>query len=119
MNPLVYAYLGDAIYECHIREYLIKKKICKVNDLHKEAVKYVGAVAQAKFLKQLKEMNFFNDEEQDFIKRARNQKTKSSPKGTDILTYKHATALEAIIGYLYLKGDKEKLDKIMKIITEE
>ena len=119
LNPQEMAYIGDAIYEIYVRKYLIEKGIRKVNNLQKEAKKYVSAIGQSNYLKKLLEKNIFNDNELDIIKRARNFKTQSKPKNTDILTYKHATALEAIIGYLYLNNNEDKIDQIMKIILED
>ena len=114
-SALVYAYLGDAIYELYIREFLIEKGIVKVNELQKQSVSYVSAKAQAKFLRELINKDFFNDEELSVIKNARNHKSHSS-KSTDILTYKHATALEAIIGYLYYQKDKKRIEQIINEI---
>lgn len=119
INPLVLAYLGDAIYETYIREMLIRKNICKVNDLQKEAVNYVSARAQAKILFELLNSNILFEVEIEIIKRARNTKSASRPKSVDILTYKHATALEALIGYLYFENQKERIDLIMSIIMRE
>lgn len=118
INSLVLAYLGDAIYEVYVREMLIKKGINKVNDLQLEAIKYVSAKGQAAVLTELTNNNYFSDEELDVIKRARNSKTSSHPKNTDILTYKHATAFEALIGYLYLK-DKNRLNETIDNIIGE
>lgn len=119
INALVLAYIGDAIYELYIRESLIKKGINKVNDLQKEAVKYVSARSQASFLDGLIKNAFLADDELDIIKRARNAKTISHPKSVDILTYKHATALEALIGYLDIIGNKERIQMIMEKIIGE
>ena len=119
INVLVLAYLGDTIYEDYIRKYLINKNIAKVNDLQKEASNYVSAKNQAAFLKILLENNFFTEEEQSIIRRARNSKSNSHPKNCDIVTYKHATALEAIIGYLELSNNKNRIDEIMNEILGE
>ena len=116
VNVLVLAYLGDTIYEDYIRKFLINKKIGNVNDLQKAAVNYVSAVNQAKFLQELMDEEFFNDDEIAVIKRARNYKSNSHPKNCDILTYKHATALEALIGYLELTNNRDRIDKIMEKI---
>lgn len=113
INVLVLAYLGDNVYEYYVRRFLINKKISNVNDLQKNAVNYVSAKNQAKFLEMLLEENFFTDEEIDIIKRARNHKGVSHPKNCDILTYKHATALEALIGYLKLENRNDRIDLIM------
>ena len=117
-NVLVLAYLGDSIYEVYIREYLINKNIVKVDNLQKEAIKYVSAKAQAKIINDLIEKNILNEEELEIFKRARNHKGTRHPKNTDILTYKYSTGFEAIIGYLYLEN-KERLNKIINIILED
>ena len=117
-NVLTLAYIGDAIYELYIREYLINKGITKVNDLQTEAVKYVSASNQAAFLKEMINNNFFTEEELDIIKKARNHKSHKS-KSTDIVTYKHSTAIEALIGYLYFKNNKKRIEEIMNYIKGE
>lgn len=118
INPLVLAYMGDAIYESYIREYLINKKIVKVNDLQTEAIKYVSATSQAKFLKEMLENNFLTEIEQNIIRTARNHKSRKS-KSTDIITYKHSTALEALIGYLYFNKNIKRIEEIMDYIKGE
>lgn len=118
INVLVLAYLGDTIYENYVRKYLVLSGIANVDALQKRAVLYVSAKAQAKFLKKLMDEDFFSEEEMTVIKRARNNRSTSHPKNCDIITYKHATALEAIIGYLDLKGNRERIDKIMNFILK-
>ncbi len=117
-NVLVLAYLGDAIYEVYIREYLINNNIVKVDMLQKEAIKYVSAKAQAKIVNSLIEQGILSDDELEIFYRARNHKGTRHPKNTDIITYKHSTGFEAIIGYLYLE-DKKRLNKIINIILED
>ena len=114
-NVLVLAYIGDAIYELYVREYIVNKGIVKVELLQKEATKYVSAKAQAKFLQQINE--YLTDEEKTIVNRARNHKGNRHPKNTDIITYKYATGLEAIIGYMYL-NNRQRLNEIMKYILE-
>lgn len=116
INVLVLAYLGDTIYENYVRRYLIGLKIANVNNLQKEAINYVSAKAQAKFLKEMISINMLTDEEIAVFKRARNYKTVSHPKNCDIVTYKYATGLEAIIGYLDLENKKERIDEIMNFV---
>ena len=118
VNVLVLAYLGDTIYENYVRKYLILKGISHVNDLQKEAISYVSAKNQAHFVQSMIDNNFLFDEELDVIKRARNYKTTSHPKNTDIITYKYATGLEALIGYLDLINNKERIDEIMNFILK-
>ena len=119
MNSLTLAYLGDSVYEIYVRSFLIKKGIVKVNNLQKEAVKYVSARGQAKYLKKLIENNILTLEEINVVKRARNHKTISHPKNTDIITYKLATGLEALIGYLKINNNEKRIDEIMNYILKE
>ncbi len=116
INVLVLAYLGDAVYELYVRKALINRKINHVNELQTSSLDYVSAKRQAFFLNQLLEENFFNEEELTVIHRARNYKSNRHPKNCDILTYKHATALEAVIGYLSYLGKDDRIQQIMKKI---
>ena len=118
INVLVLAYLGDTIYEDYVREYLIKSGIANVNDLQTESIKYSSAIAQCTIVKKLSEEDFFTEEELEIIKRARNHKASSHPKNCDIVTYKYATGLEALIGYLKLDKKEERINEIMKNILK-
>lgn len=112
MSPLVLAYLGDTVYETYIREYLIRQNTQrKVNDLHKLAIKYVKAKAQATIIHEI-EIEL-TEEESKIYKRGRNQKSNTSPKNADIIDYKHATGFEALVGYLYLNNEVERLQYII------
>lgn len=119
INVITLAYLGDAIYEVYIRKHLIEKGIALVDDLQKEAVKYVSAKSQSRILKWLEDKDIFKEEEIDIIKRGRNYKRGSHPKNTDIITYKNSTGFEALIGYLYLEKENNRIDELMKLILEE
>ena len=116
INSLALAFLGDTIYEDYVREYLIKKGIANVNELQTESIKYSSAKAQCEIVKRLINEKFFSDEELEIIKRARNHKSSSHPKNCDIVTYKYATGLEALIGYLKLDNNINRIDEIMKNI---
>lgn len=118
INVLVLAYLGDTIYENYVRRFLINRNIAKVDALQKEAVKYVSAKAQATFLQELLDEDYLTEEEISVVKRARNYKTTSHPKNCDIITYKCATGLEALVGYLDLSNRKERIDEIMNFILK-
>lgn len=115
INVISLAYLGDSVYELYIREKLLYNGLCKVDDMQKEAVKYVSAKAQSKIVSNMIDSNFLNDEEIDVLKRGRNYKRNVHPKNTDIITYKISTGFEALIGYLYLK-DKERLKEVLNFI---
>lgn len=118
INILVLAYLGDTIYENYVRRYLIRKGIGNVNDLQTESIKYVSAKSQASFLLGLINDNYFNEDELAIIKRARNYKNNSHPKNCDVVTYKYATGLEALIGYLDFTNNQTRIDEIMNIILK-
>jgi len=118
MNIISLAYLGDAVYELQIREFLIKKGIAKVEELMKESVKFVSAKNQCRILNSLIENNLLTDEEKNIVNRGRNYKRSSHPKNTDIITYKLSTGFEALIGYLYLENSP-RLTTIMNYVMEE
>ncbi len=116
INIIAIAYLGDSIYELYIREKLLKKGIQKVELLQKEATKYVSARGQANILNYLIDNNYLTEEEINIVKRGRNNKRSNHPRNTDIITYKQSTGFESLIGYLYLKNDKERLNEILNYI---
>jgi len=116
INIMTLAYLGDALYEVYIREYLIKNGVAKVEELQKKAINYVSAKAQAKILDNLIENNILTDVEIDIVKRGRNYKRASHPKNTDIMTYKMSSGFESLIGYLYMDNQLDRLNEIMNYI---
>ena len=113
ISPLTWAYIGDAVYELYVREYLIKNTNLKPHKLHIETIKYVKASAQAKILQKIEE--FLTAEEKEVVKRGRNTRTHSAPKNADLTDYMYATAFEALIGYLYVTGQNERLEEILKL----
>lgn len=119
MNSLVLAYLGDTVYENYIRRYLINLGINNVNELQKQSIHYVSAKGQASFFRDLIDKGFLTEEELTIVKRARNYKSGSHPKNCDIITYKHATGLEALIGYLKLEEKDDRIKEIMSYILGE
>jgi len=117
INNLALAYVGDAIYEVYIRKFLVKKGIVKVNDLQKEATKFVSAKGQVRVLNELMDNEILTEEELDIVRRGRNTKGHRAPKNTDISTYRYSTGFEALIGYLYY-NNIERLDYIMSLVLE-
>ena len=116
MSPLVWAYMGDAVYEKYIREYVINQGMCKNGLLHKKSIKFVCAKAQANILKRIEA--YLTDEERDIVRRGRNANPHSHAKNADLMDYKYATAFEALIGYLYLTEDRERLGEILAMCIE-
>ena len=113
INVVALAYLGDAIYEVYIRERLILMGISHALELQKRAVLYVSANGQASILNRLLEEGKLTEEEIQVVKRGRNYKRSTHPKHTDILTYKLSTGFEALIGYLYLSKNDDRLKEIL------
>ncbi|WP_200792801.1 Mini-ribonuclease 3 [Caldanaerobius fijiensis] len=110
--PLALAYIGDSVYELYIREKLLLSGVTNVRRLHGKAVGYVKAKAQAEGLRRI--MDILTEEELNVVKRGRNAKSYTVPKNADVQDYRHATGLEALIGYLYLKGDTDRLMFLME-----
>jgi len=114
-SPLVLAYMGDAVYELYVRKMLVKKANTQVDKLHKAAIQYVKAEAQCEAFHKIE--NILTEQEMAVFKRGRNTKS-SVPKHSSVAEYRTATGLEALIGYIYLTGDTNRLDYIMNSILE-
>ena len=110
-SSLVLAYMGDAVYEKYIREYVIKQGHYNNGMLHKKAIKYVSAKGQCDILNRIEEK--LTDEEKDVVRRGRNSNPHSSAKNANIVEYKYATGFEALIGYLYLSEQNERLAEVL------
>ena len=111
MSPLVWAYIGDSIYEKFIREYLVTNTKYKPHKLHIEATKFVKASAQAKILQELE--NDLAEEEKEIVRRTRNTQNHHLPKNASVQEYMYATAFEGLVGYLYLSKKNERLEDIL------
>lgn len=107
-----FAYIGDAVYELYIREYILNHFKQQVNKLHKKTIKYVSAKAQALIIENIKEE--LTKQEQEIVKRGRNADANTIPKNTDIITYKIASGFESLIGYLYIKKDVKRLNYLLE-----
>ena len=111
INTTALAYMGDAVYEVYIRKHVMETGHVHVDRLHAMAVPYVKAEGQARAIKYLMD-NLLNEEEKALTKRARNHKIATKAKNATPMDYKWATAFEALLGYLHLKGDFERLDEV-------
>lgn len=112
MNPLALAYLGDAVFEVLIRQFLLAGPNHKPNYLQRASVRYVSAKAQARGLESL--LPLLTEEERDVLRRGRNAKSGTVPRNADVADYRYSTALECLIGYLYLK---QRFDRLETIVT--
>ena len=113
MSPLVWAYIGDSVYEQYIRNYLVTNTKFKPHKLHIEATKFVKAAAQAKTLQCLE--NDLTEEEQEIVRRTRNTKNHHLPKNSNVQEYMYATAFEGLIGYLHLTKNTDRLEEILNL----
>ena len=113
LPPLVLAYVGDAVYEVFIRTFLISEGNVPVHVLHKRSINYVKAKAQSDIVHRI--MADLTPEEHDVVRRGRNAKSGTIPKNADVTEYKYATGFEALVGYLYLKKDYDRLIMILKL----
>ena len=113
MSPLTWAYVGDAVYELYIRTHLVNKTNLKPHKLHIEAIKYVKAQSQAQALKKI-EVNL-TEKEKEIVRRGRNTENHHVAKNSNVADYAQSTAFEALIGYLYLTKQDNRLFEIMKM----
>ncbi|WP_028609678.1 Mini-ribonuclease 3 [Paenibacillus harenae] len=113
MNPVVLAYIGDAVFELLVRQYLISLPNQKSHHLHREATKFVSAKGQRKVLERWQP--HLSEEEADIVRRGRNAKSGTPPKNADQADYRLATALESLVGYLYYEGRTARLKELLAI----
>ena len=113
MSPLTWAYVGDCVYELYIRTKLVDTTKLKPHELHIKSVKYVKAKAQAETLKKLE--TILTEEEKEIVRRGRNTQTHHIAKNASMQDYMYATAFEALIGYLYLTKQDDRVSEIMKM----
>lgn len=116
LSPLKLAFLGDAVYDAHIRLYLTMTRDMKVNDMHKAATTYVKASAQARLFKHF--LPILSETEKSYMMRGRNQKTKTVAKNATIADYRSATGFETLIGYLAVSQNATRLNALLKMAIE-
>lgn len=117
LNPQVLAFVGDGVYSLYIRHKLVSTSSLKGKDLHNSVTNFVKAKGQSNFIDKL--LPIFNEEEMAVFKRARNHKTLSQAKNQNIIDYRRATGLEAVLGYLYITGDEDRLNEILELSVGE
>lgn len=117
-NATSLAWMGDAIMTLALREHLLDKGYQKADVLQKKSAKINSAKGQSAILTKLLDEDFFNEDEKIILHRGKNAAIHSKAKNADVKTYLRATALEALIGYLYLYGHIQRLDQLMDRILE-
>lgn len=113
LNGLALAYVGDAIYEVYVRDHLVAAGQTRPNKLHHMATSYVSAKAQAWLIQQLLDQKLLTEEEELMYRRGRNAKSYTSAKNTDITTYRMSTGFEALMGFLHLTQQKERMEELI------
>ena len=116
-SPLTLAYIGDAIFELVVRTVLVERKNTQAEKLHKAATKIVKAETQALMIEAIKEE--LMEEELAVYKRGRNAKAVTRAKNATMSEYRRATGFEALMGYLYLKGDIERMIELIHLAVEK
>ncbi len=117
MSTPLLAYMGDAIYEVYVRKHVIEQGCLPAKELHKKSIKYVKASGQAEALQKMQDT--LSDDESLIVRRAKNHKVTSKAKNADFMTYRWATAFEALVGYLYLSQDIKRMEEIIFRAMEE
>jgi ribonuclease-3 family protein len=118
MKSLALAYMGDAVYEVHVREHLLMTGQVKPNQLHQQAITFVSGKSQAAVIRHWLETGILSTEEERVVARGRNAKSGSIPKNTSVQTYRYGTAFETLIGYHYLSKNSERLTQLLKKAVE-
>ena len=111
-SPLTLAYIGDAVYDLVIRTIIVERANRAANELHKRAVKFVQAGTQAAMITALQDV--LTEDEESVFKRGRNAKSNTSAKNASITDYRKATGFEALIGFLYLTDQTDRLLYLVK-----
>lgn len=117
-SPLALAFIGDSIYGAVAKSIVVLRGNCPANTLDRRAVKYIKAVSQAKAADHLLDEGILTDEEMAIYRRGRNANSPTTAKNAPVGDYRKATGLEALIGYLYLKGDMNRVMELMKISVD-
>ncbi len=110
-SPTVLAFIGDAVYSLYVRNSFCFEKDYKLNDLQKMTAERVSAHGQAKFLSSI--IDKLNEEEKDVFMRGRNAKKATKSKNASVVEYNISTGFEALVGYLYITGEIERLNEIL------
>lgn len=116
LSPLVWAYVGDSVYELFVRTKLTNKSNAKPHKLHIESIKYVKAKAQADILKRIQDD--LTDDEKDIVRRGRNTENHHVAKNANVADYSQSTGFESLIGYLYLTKQDKRLEEILNMCIE-
>lgn len=113
INGIALAFEGDAVYSLYIRKHLIFQGLTKPNQLHRQATRYVSAKAQAMLINKMLEAQLLTEKEEDIYRRGRNASSNTKAKNTDVITYKMSTGFEAVMGYLHMTEQIERMEDLI------
>lgn len=116
LSPQVLAYVGDAVYELSVRIHIIARGFARSDKIHSEAVRYVCANTQAGVMRAIESL--LTTEEAGVARRGRNSKGGHTPRGSSVNSYRSSTGLECLVGYLFLRGESERLSEIMEKVFD-
>lgn len=117
-SPLNLAYIGDSVFDVVVKTVMVERGNCPVNKLHKRTSEFVKATSQAMMVDYLTDSEILSEEEANIIRRGRNAKSYTKAKNATYGEYCKATGLEALTGYLYLKGNTERLVELVKLAVD-
>lgn len=115
-SPILFAYVGDAVFELAVRTRLLMQGKRRIKDMHLDAVDVVRAGSQARLLKQM--LDGLSEKEQEIVRRGRNSRS-TPPRNADVQDYRMSTGFEALLGYTYLKGDELRLQELLQLALED
>ena len=117
LGVLNLAHVGDAVYELLVRDRLARGEALSVRDQHRRTIEFVAAPAQAAALERI--ASELTEEERRIVRRGRNVRVHGVPSGCTIAEYHAATALETLFGWLWLRGEAERIEELFRIIADD
>lgn len=118
INGIALAFQGDAVYSYYVRRHLIFQGQTRPNQLHRLATQYVSAKAQASLISQMLEAQLLTEKEEEIYRRGRNTNSHTKAKNADVVTYRMSTGFEAVMGYLDMTGQNERLEELVNWCIE-
>lgn len=117
LSPITLAFVGDAVYTLFVREKIVFEKDLKGNELNKKTSAVVKATAQASYADKI--LPLLTEEELDIFRRARNTKKNTRAKSASVVEYNKSTGFEALVGYLYVTGEIDRLNYLLNLGEED
>ena len=119
LNPVVLAFVGDAVYSLYVREKLVFSSGGKAADFQRTASKVVSAHGQSELLEKLLPLFTEEEAEAEIFRRGRNAKKGTKSKSASVAEYNRSTGFEAVLGFLYVAGERGRIDELLGTDTED